>query len=223
MNVQLQVCTTKTGTIGTDERPDMTSRQPKRGRLLVITGPSGVGKGTVIAQLLDRISGLAKSVSVTTRPRRALEADGVDYFFRSQDEFKEMIEADEFLEYAEYAGNCYGTPKKWVEERVLAGIDVIMELEVQGAMQVRARHRNAGLVFLSPPSFEALEERLRGRATETSDKLVLRLDKAKEELNEKSLFHYEVINDSIEDAVNKLVHIVYSERCRIDCGRQETL
>jgi guanylate kinase len=183
--------------------------------MLVITGPSGVGKGTVIEQLLERVPGLAKSVSVTTRKRRANEVEGVDYFFKDVDQFKKMVAADEFLEHAEYAGNFYGTPRKWVEERVSAGIDVVMELEVQGAMQVRSRHRNAGLVFLSPPSFAALEERLKSRATETPDKLALRLRKAKEELSEKSLFHYEVINDSIEDAVNKLVHIVYSERCRI--------
>lgn len=197
----------------------MTSSPPfKRGRLLVITGPSGVGKGTVVEQLLNLAQGLRKSVSVTTRLKREKEVEGVDYFFRNQEEFKAMVNANEFMEWAEFAGSFYGTPKQWVEAQLADGIDVVLEIEVEGAKQIKASHPDCLLIFLSPPTFTALEERLRSRGTETPDKLALRLAKAKQELQEKSLFDYEVINDNVQDAVNNLLRIVYAERCRIGAG-----
>lgn len=188
------------------------------GKLFVIAGPSGVGKGTLVAHLLARIPNVQKSVSVTTRVKRASEHEGIDYFFKSREQFEIMKKAQAFMEWAEFAGNCYGTPRAWVEQMLASGCDIILEIDVQGAKQVRKSHKEAILIFVSPPSFAALEERLRGRATETEAKLTFRLNKAKEELEEKAIFHYEVINDNLEDAVNKLADIVYSERVRVQCG-----
>lgn len=195
-----------------DSHSDMVPNKRMQGKLLVITGPSGVGKGTLVDKLLADVAGLKKSVSVTTRTARPHELDGVDYFFRSTDQFMHMVKEHQFMEWAEFAGNYYGTPKQWVLEELSTGIDVILEIEVQGAKQVHERHPEAVLIFLSPPSFEALKERLEKRATEPPDKLAIRLAKAKQEMKEKSLFQYEVVNDNIDEAVNKLRNIVYSER-----------
>jgi guanylate kinase len=192
-----------------------TLKKDRKGNLIVITGPSGVGKGTVVSKLLKRVPQLRKSVSVTTRPMRATEAEGVDYFFRTAEQFKELKDKQEFMEWAEFAGSCYATPCQWVIDQTNEGIDVILEIEVQGAKQIKRKYSQAVLVFVSPPSFEALRERLRGRATEDEEKVTLRLNKAKQELTEKHLFQYEVVNDDIEEAVNSLQHIVYAERCRI--------
>jgi len=195
------------------------SSPPDRGNLIVITGPSGVGKGTVVERLLAGVQRIKRSVSVTTREKRPGEEEGVDYFFRKPEEFKRMADENTFMEWAEFAGNCYGTPKEWVEQQLLLGHDIILEIEVQGAKQIKVRCPDAVLIFLSPPTFEELESRLRNRGTESPEKLALRLKKAKQELGERHLFHYEVVNDIVEEAVNDLVHIVYSERCRIRPGR----
>lgn len=186
-----------------------------QGKIVVITGPSGVGKGTLVQRLLTDVPKVKKSVSVTTRERRAAEEEGVDYFFVDKTKFEELIKHDDFLEWAEFAGACYGTPRAWVDEQLKAGIDVLLEIEVQGAMQVRERCPDALLIFLSPPSFEALEERLRGRATETPDKIALRLAKASEEMKQKHLFHHEVVNDNLEEAAKNLIRIVYDGRSKI--------
>lgn len=185
------------------------------GKIVVITGPSGVGKGTLVQRLLSDVPNVKKSVSVTTRPRRSTEQDGVDYFFVDKDRFDELIKEDAFLEWAEFAGAYYGTPRDWVNEQVKAGFDVLLEIEVQGAMQVRERCPSALLIFLSPPSFEELEARLKGRATETPEKIALRLAKASEEMKQKHLFHYEVVNDNLEEAAKNLIRIVYDERSKI--------
>lgn len=187
----------------------------KLGSLIVVTGPSGVGKGTVTGGCLKQVDGLEKSVSVTTRPRRDGEDDGMEYFFRSEEEFAAMRKAGEFLEYAEFAGYHYGTPESWVEQKIRSGIDVILEIEVNGAMQVRESCPDAVLVFLSPPSYEELEQRLIKRATESPKRIALRLDKAREEIQCRHLFDYEVINDNIEEAIGNLAHIVYAERLKI--------
>jgi guanylate kinase len=188
----------------------------RTGNLFVFTGPSGVGKGTIREQLLLQVPGLLRSVSVTTRERRPGEQEGVSYFFRTPEEFEQMRANNELMESAEFAGSYYGTPKAWVEQQLRAGLDVLLEIEVQGAKQIRQRFPSAVLIFVSPPSFEALRQRLVGRNTETSEKIALRLMKAQQELREKYLFHYEVVNDNIEEAVMNLTHIVYAERCRID-------
>ena len=192
----------------------------RTGNLFVFTGPSGVGKGTIREQLLLQVPGLLRSVSVTTRQRRPGEQEGVSYFFRSREEFEEMRANNELMESAEFAGSYYGTPKAWVEQQLRAGLDVLLEIEVQGAKQIRQRFPSAVLIFVSPPSFEALRQRLVGRNTETSEKIALRLTKAQQELREKYLFHYEVVNDNIEEAVMNLTHIVYAERCRIDTNSE---
>jgi guanylate kinase len=195
-----------------DSNSDMVLKKRMQGKLLVITGPSGVGKGTLVQKLMAEERDLKKSVSVTTRSARPHEVEGVDYFFRSTDQFMTMVKENQFMEWAEFAGNYYGTPSQWVLQELAAGFDVILEIEVQGAKQIHERHPQAILIFLSPPSFEALKERLEKRATEPPDKLAIRLAKAKQEMKEKSLFQYEVVNDNIEEAVNKLRDIVYSER-----------
>lgn len=187
----------------------------RTGNLIVLSGPSGVGKGTVIAKLLEQVSGLTRSVSVTTRGKREGEVDGLDYFFLTSDQFQDARAAGELLEWAEFAGASYGTPQRWVEQQLAEGKDVLLVIEVQGAKQIRSRIPDAILIFLSPPSFQELESRLRGRATESAEKIALRLNKAKQEMSEKNLFHYEVINDIVEIAVDNLAHIIYSERLRI--------
>jgi guanylate kinase len=194
----------------------------RTGNLFVFTGPSGVGKGTMREQLIQQVPGLVRSVSVTTRERRPGEQEGVHYFFVTAEEFDEMRVNNQLMESAEFAGSYYGTPKQWVEAQLKAGLDVLLEIEVQGAKQIRQRFPNAVLIFVSPPSFEALRQRLVGRNTENSEKIALRLAKAQQELREKYLFHYEVVNDNIEEAVMNLAHIVYAERCRINTSSGES-
>lgn len=199
----------------TSVSPDKIEPMTKTGSLLVVTGPSGVGKGTIVGAVLDEVDQLAKSVSVTTRPRRSIEVEGEHYFFRSEEEFFAMQKRGDFLEYAEFAGNYYGTPRGWVAQELDNGIDVILEIEVQGAKQIFSEHPEAVMVFISPPNFDELASRLKNRKTETPEKIKMRLDKAQEELQEKNVFHYEVVNDKVEEAVNNLEHIVYAERNRI--------
>lgn len=192
-----------------------TPQAGRRGTLLVVAGPSGVGKGTIVSSVLANTPGVFKSVSVTTREKRSGEQDGIEYFFRDEKQFFRMREENQFLEWAEFAGHYYGTPSSWVENQLASGIDVILEIEVQGAKQVRDKCEDAVLVFIVPPSFEELEARLRSRATETAEKISLRLRKGKEEMDERHLFDYEVLNDNLDDAIRNLTHIVYAERLRI--------
>lgn len=186
-----------------------------QGKIVVITGPSGVGKGTVVQRILADVPNVVKSVSLTTREKRAGEEEGVDYFFVDKAKFEDLVKQNTVLEWAEFAGACYGTPKKWVDEQLKSGLDVILEIEVQGAMQIKKCCPTALLIFLSPPSFEELESRLRGRATETPEKIAMRLAKASHELTQKHEFHYEVVNDNLEDAVAKLIGIVKHERSKM--------
>jgi guanylate kinase len=185
------------------------------GNLFVLTGPSGVGKNTIIDRVLAEAGGLVESVSVTTRKQRDGERDGVDYFFTDRESFEKMRGHNHFIESAEFAGNYYGTPRNWVEQRLKEGLDVVLVIEVQGAKQVKNHFPEAILVFLAPPSIHELEKRLRGRATEPEDVIAMRLDKAGQELKERNLFHYEVVNEDIDQAVNNVLSIVYAERCRI--------
>ncbi len=182
------------------------------GHLFVVSGPSGVGKGTVIARILEQISGIEKSISVTTRKPRPGEINGKDYFFTSVEEFKEMVKQGQFMEWAEFTGNLYGTPVKWVKDRLSKSIDVILEIEIQGAKQIHSQYPEACLIFISPPSIDTLEKRLKNRATESAEKLALRLSKANQEMSEKHMFQYEVLNDNLDEAVKSLADIVYSKR-----------
>lgn len=178
------------------------------GNLFVISGPSGAGKGTLVAQLLERVSDTWVSISATTRQPRGQERDGVEYFFVTRDEFMQMVADGDMLEWAEYSGNCYGTPRKSVEERMAAGYQVILEIETQGAFQVREKIPEAHLVFIDPPSLEILERRLRGRGTDSEEAILRRLETAKVELSRKKEYDYVLVNDDLETAANELVAYV---------------
>ncbi len=170
-----------------------------RGKLFVVSGPSGVGKGTLVSMLAGRDDAWV-SVSATTRAPRPGEEDGREYFFMSRDAFLEKAAADGFIEWAEYSGNCYGTPKDKVEEQLAAGRNVVLEIEVQGALQVKEKLPEAKLIFIEPPSMDALEERLRGRGTESEDAISRRLATARVELGEKMKYDYTLVNDDLDEA-----------------------
>ena len=176
----------------------------ERGKLLVISGPSGTGKSTVIGRLMQQMDGLEFSVSATTRAPRPGECDGVDYFFVTRERFDEMVENDELLEHATFVGNSYGTPRSQVEARLEQGITVILDIEVQGAAQVKEKMPEAVTVFLAPPSLEALEQRLRGRGTETEEKICQRLETAKKELLLAPTYDFTVINNIPEQAAGEI-------------------
>ncbi len=185
-----------------------------RGKTFIISGPSGVGKSTVLKSLFEGRDDLYFSVSATTREPREGEQDGVHYHFISVDRFQEMIEADAFLEYAEYVGNFYGTPKKFVDKAMEAGKDVILDIEVQGALQVCTKRPETVRIFIAPPSWEELERRLKSRGTDSDEKIQKRLVRAKAELQTADVYDYFVINDSVEQAVREINAIMLAEHCK---------
>ena len=178
------------------------------GRLFVITGPSGVGKGTLIARLLERVPELELSVSATTRPPRPGERDGADYHFTGDDEFDRLAREGRLLEHATYSGRRYGTPRAEVEPRLAAGTSVVLEIEVQGARQVRETMPEAIQVFIAPPSPEALRERLEARATDRPEEIERRLAAAQEELAAREEFGQVIVNDDLDRATDELVSLV---------------
>jgi guanylate kinase len=180
------------------------------GKVFVITGPSGVGKGTLIRGLVERVPELELSVSATTRPPRPGERDGVDYHFMTPEEFERHVAAGDFVEHATYSGNRYGTLRSELERRLRTGAGVVLEIEVQGARQVRAAMPDAVAVFIAPPSREALRARLIGRGTDSPEQVDERLRMAERELEAQPEFAHVVINDRLEDAVDELVTIVRS-------------
>ncbi|HEY3828991.1 MAG TPA: guanylate kinase [Solirubrobacteraceae bacterium] len=180
-------------------------------RVLVITGPSGVGKGTLIRGLMERLPQLELSVSATTRAARPGERDGVDYHFLTPERFAERIEQGDFVEHADYAGRRYGTLRSELDARVGAGVPVVLEIEVQGARQVRAALPEAVQVFIAPPSLDALRTRLVGRGTDDSNEVERRLRVAEQELDAQPEFAHVVVNDRLEDALERLTTIVASE------------
>jgi guanylate kinase len=180
-------------------------------RVFVITGPSGVGKGTLIRGLMERLPQLELSVSATTRRPRPGEREGSDYHFLSPDEFDRRVTAGEFVEHADYAGRRYGTLRSELDRRVGAGVPVVLEIEVQGARQVREKMPEAVQVFIAPPSRETLRTRLVGRGTDTPEQVRRRLETADAELAAQPEFKHVVVNDRLEDAVDQLVSIVESE------------
>jgi guanylate kinase len=181
---------------------------PGVARVFVITGPSGVGKGTLIRGLMERIDGLELSVSATTRAPRPGEQDGVDYHFLTREEFDRRVAGGEFVEHADYAGRSYGTLRSELEERMAAGTPVVLEIEVQGARQVRAAMGEAVQVFIAPPSLDALRTRLIGRGTDDSEEVERRLRVAEQELTAQPEFAHVVVNDRLEDALERLSAIV---------------
>lgn len=186
-----------------------------KGKVFVITGPSGVGKGTVVEQVLKKVDNIYLSVSATTRSQRQGEKEGVNYFFKTKDKFERMIKSDEFLEWAEFAGDYYGSLKFTINNYLSCGKDVLLEIEVQGAKQVKEKCPESILIFLAPPNFEALEERLIKRQTESIEKVKVRLKKAEQEMKETKLFHYMVVNDKLPEAIDNVVSIIRAERCKI--------
>lgn len=185
-----------------------------KGVLTVVSGFSGAGKGTVMKRLIQKYDDYALSISVTTRNPREGERDGIEYFFKTKEEVESMIENDEFLEYARYVDNYYGTPRFYVEEMLAKGKNVILEIEIQGAMQIKAKNPEAVLVFVTPPSFEELRNRLVGRGTETADVIESRLRRASEEAEGMLSYDYILVNDQVEDCVDRLHQIILSERAK---------
>ena len=177
-------------------------------KLYVISGSSGVGKGTVIKEFLTKNPEFMLSISCTTRSPRPNEIDGENYFFLSKEEFQNCIDNDKFLEWAEFAGNRYGTKKKYIEQCLADGKNIILEIDTQGALQVKKKMPEAILIFICPPSFEALENRLRGRNTEDEATIQKRLNEAKIELERAKNFDYKVINDDLDNAVKTLEKII---------------
>ena len=182
-----------------------------KGNLYIIAGCSGVGKGTLLKLFLQKNPQLKLSVSCTTRKPREGEVHGKNYFFISVEEFKKNIENNEFLEWAQFSGNYYGTQKQYIEEKLNKGIDVILEIEVQGAKQVKEKMPEATSIFIMPPSIEALEARLRGRHTESEEAIQRRLNEANREIEAGKSFDYRVINDDLEEALNNLQKIFNGE------------
>ena len=177
------------------------------GNLFVISGSSGVGKGTVINEFLRRHPEFKLSISCTTRNIREGEIDGVNYFFLSKEEFKNCIDNNEFLEWAEFSGNCYGTKKEFVKKCLSKGENLILEIDTKGALNVKKIMPEATLIFIAPPSFEELEARLRGRHTETEEAIQKRLASIKSEIENSKHYDYVVINDTVENAVQKIEEI----------------
>ncbi len=177
-------------------------------KVFVITGPSGVGKGTLIKQLLERVPGLALSVSATTRPPREGEEDGVDYHFLTEDEFKERREAGDFLEFASYSGNHYGTLNSELDRCLDKGRSVVLEIEVQGATKVRAARPDSIQIFIAPPDESVLRERLTGRGTDSAEAIDKRLKVAEQELGAQDDFDHLIVNDDLATAATELESIV---------------
>ena len=187
-----------------------------KGILVVVSGFSGAGKGTVMRRLLEKYDNYALSVSVTTRDPRPGEKDGREYFFRTREEFEKLIQEDALIEYAQYVENYYGTPRSYVEQQLEAGKDVILEIEIQGAQKIREKNPEALLVFVTPPSVEELKSRLIGRGTETMEVIEGRLKRAAEESKGMDQYEYLLINENnkVEECVDRLHQIIQSEHFR---------
>lgn len=186
----------------------------EKGKLIVISGPSGAGKSTVVNRAIQGRTDMCFSTSVTTRSPRPGEEDGKDYFFIQPERFREMVANDELLEHAEYVAHSYGTPRAFVEQRMDAGFNVILDIEVQGARQVKEKMPEAVLVFILPPSMDELRRRLEKRATDSQDVIDARLARAREELKEAALYDYIIVNDDADAAAAEFAAILAAERCK---------
>ena len=194
----------------------------EKGRMFVISGPSGAGKSTVVFKAIEGREDVCFSTSVTTRKPRPSEVDGREYFFVDLDRFKEMVDNDELLEHATYVANSYGTPRKFVEDKLDSGLDVLLDIEVQGARQVNEKKPDAIKIFIIPPSLEELRRRLVGRGTDTERAIEARLIRARQEYAEADFYDYIIVNDDPDRAAKELAAIMLAERCRAE-GRMHFL
>lgn len=196
--------------------PNSLSNSQGEGILIVLSGPSGVGKGTVCKALRQRqrIQEVVYSISATTRAPRQGEVDGTNYFFKTQQQFKTMIDQNQMLEWAEYVGHYYGTPRKFVEDSLHQGKDVILEIEVQGALKVRQQYSKGIFIFLLPPSLEELKNRITSRGTESEQSIQSRMEVAMEELRMLDQYDYAIINDQVDLACERIEAILTAEHCR---------
>lgn len=186
----------------------------RKGILIVVSGFAGSGKGTLMKELLNQYDNYALSISATTRKPRGQEVNGKEYFFKSVEEFEKMIAQEELIEYANYVGNYYGTPKAYVEEQLNSGKDVILEIEIQGALKVKEKFPNTLLLFVTPPSAEILKARLVGRGTETMDVVEMRMRRAAEEAEGLASYDYILINDELQTCVEQMHNIIQNEHFR---------
>lgn len=186
----------------------------QRGILIVLSGPSGVGKGTVCNVLRQSAADVVYSVSATTREPRLGEMDGVNYFFKTREQFEDMIRRDELLEWAEYAGNYYGTPSTFVDQTLAAGHDIILEIEVQGALKVKQKFPEGVFLFLLPPSLNELENRIVGRGTESNETIRTRMGIALDEIRLLEHYDYAIVNDQVDKACDRIRSIITAEHCR---------
>ena len=192
-------------------------RSKNTGQIIVISAPSGAGKGTIIKKLLENDSkNRWLSVSATSRKPREGEKEGINYYYITEEEFKKRIKEDYFLEYTNYAGNYYGTPREYIKEKITKGIDVILEIEIEGANNIKKLIPEALFIFIMPPSLKELVRRLKGRGTETNEKIIKRFNAAYKEINEVTKYNYVVVNDEVDTAVDKIESIIKAEKCRVD-------
>ncbi len=192
-------------------------KRKNTGQIIVISAPSGAGKGTVIAELLKNDNKSRwLSVSATSRGMREGEQEGINYYYITEEDFKKKIDEDYFLEYTNYAGNYYGTPKEFIKKKLSEGIDVILEIEIEGATNIKKLIPEALFIFIMPPSLKDLIKRLKKRGTESNDKIIKRFHEAYKEINEVTKYNYVVVNDKLEETVDTIESIIKAEKCRVD-------
>ncbi len=191
-------------------------KEKKQGQLIVVSGPSGAGKDTIVSKVIESNKKIWLSVSATSRKPRKGEVEGVNYFFLERNEFEKKIKENYFLEYAEYAENYYGTPKEKIVEKIEKGIDVILVIEIEGAKKIKELVPHALFIFIMPPSEKVLLNRLKNRNTENKDKIIERFNIAYKEINEVTKYNYVVVNDTLDEAVDKVQSIIKAEKCRVD-------
>lgn len=187
----------------------------KKGLLIVVSGPSGAGKGTICKEILDRRDDIFVSISATTRTPRKGEVDGVNYFFHSREKFEKMIEEEAFIEYAEVYNNLYGTPKDYVLEKLNRGENILLEIDIQGALQVKKRYPEGVYIFILPPSMKELKNRIIGRGSETPESLERRFSSAFGEIEFVNQYDYYIINDEVKSATDVMESIIVAERCKV--------